>query len=108
MLKITTTIRSLNGTEILLGLKCVTRPLYVSVFIDGSKKSIYLQICVYSMCVCVYACAYLCMYAGACGPVSSECVGLCACVCACVCARPALTWLKQVAIRLGTTCVGKC
>lgn len=85
MLKITTAIRSLNGTEILLGLKCVTRPLYVSVFIDGSKKSIYLQICVYSMCVCV------CMHALICARMQElvgpflQSVCLCACVYACVC-----------------------
>lgn len=66
------------------------------------------DMCVFNVCVCVYASAYLCMYAGACAPVSSKCVSLRACVYACVCARPALTWLKRVAIRLGTTCVGKC
>lgn len=38
----------------LIKLNSVTRPLYVSVFIDGSKRNSDLQIlCVFDVCVCV-------------------------------------------------------
>lgn len=61
----------------------------MSVFIDGSEESTYMQtLCVFNVHMCVCACAYLCMYLGA-------FVDLCS-VCVCVC--PLLTWLKQVGI----------
>lgn len=66
------------------------------------------DMCVFNVCLCMHAliCARMQELVG---PfLQSVSVRTCVYVCMRVCARPALTWLKQVAIRLGTTCVGKC
>lgn len=63
----------------------------MSVFIDGCEKSTYLILCVFNVC-------------------ERALVLVCACMqeLVCVCVLLVLTWLKQVAIRLGTTWDGKC
>lgn len=88
MLKITSTIRSVNRTEILLGLTMLDTQ-NVSLFIDSSKTSANAQVlCVH---VCAFVLAFACMQD----------------LCVCVCVRLVLTYLKQGAIRLGMTWVGK-
>lgn len=78
----------------LIKLNYVTHPLYVSVFIDGSEKSTYLQIlCVFNVCECVCLCLFV-----------HVCRGFCVHVCVCVrapCANMVKVGGNQIGYDLG-------